>query len=134
MLTDEKLLNTVKLIALKNAIDFNNNINFKVVISKTFSYLKYTEHKDIKEIIPDIKKIISELSILSIDDKKIFYERLVNSHDHYLSNIVIQNSSKFHSGIKENIHKSLLKNISNLLWTSSFGGSRVWECCNKVSS
>ncbi len=61
MLTDEKLLNTVKLIALKNAIDFNNNINFKVVISKTFSYLKYTEHKDIKEIIPDIKKIISEL-------------------------------------------------------------------------
>ena len=109
MLTDEKLLNTVKLIALKNAIDFNNNINFKVVISKTFSYLKHTEHKDIKELIPDIKKIISELSLLSIDDKKIFYERLVNSHDHYLSDIVLQNSSKFHSGIKENNTNSILK-------------------------
>lgn len=113
MLTDEKLLNTVKLIALKNAIDFNNNINFKVVISKTFSYLKHTEHKDIKELIPDIKKIISELSLLSIDDKKIFYERLVNSHDHYLSDIVLQNSSKFHSGIKENNTNSILKERSS---------------------
>jgi len=109
LLTDEKLSNTVKLIALKNAIDFNNNINFKVVISKTFSYLKHTKHNDIKELIPDIKKIISELSILSLDDKKSLYEHIVDLPDHYLSNNVIQNNSKFHSRIKENATNLILK-------------------------
>lgn len=115
MLTDEKLLNTVKLIALKNALDFNNNINFKVVISKTFSYLKNTENKDIKELIPDIKKIISEISILSIDNKKSLYELIINSHDHYISDINIRNSSKIHSEIKENKTNSILKERSSYI-------------------
>ena len=45
--------------------------------------------------------------------KKFFMNIIVNSHDHYLSDIVLQNSSKFHSGIKENNTNSILKEKSS---------------------
>ncbi len=67
MITDERLVNTIKLISLKNALDFNNNIKFDVVVSKIFSYSKDTKN-NIKDLIPEIKKIISELSLLSFDE------------------------------------------------------------------
>ena len=41
MIADQKFVNTVKLIALKNALEFNNTIRIDVVISKTFSISKY---------------------------------------------------------------------------------------------
>jgi len=64
---DENLANTIKLISLKNAIDFNNNIKPEVVISKTFSYAKDSK-KNIRDIIPEIRKIISELSLLPLNE------------------------------------------------------------------
>ena len=84
MITDEKLVNTIKLISLKNALDFNNNIKFDVVISKIFPYSKDTKN-DIKDLIPEIKKIISELSLLSFNEKKILYDQIINTANHYQS-------------------------------------------------
>ncbi len=71
MIADQKFINTVKLIALKNALDFNNTIKIDVVISKTFSISKYLVGKNnIKELVPDIKEIASELNGISIEEKK----------------------------------------------------------------
>ncbi|HEY0580140.1 MAG TPA: glutamate--tRNA ligase [Candidatus Nitrosocosmicus sp.] len=84
MIIDEKLVNTIKLISLKNALDFNNNIKFEVVISKIFPYSKDTKN-NIKDLIPEIKKIISELSLLSFNEKKILYDQILNTADHYQS-------------------------------------------------
>ena len=84
MIIDEKLVNTIKLISLKNALDFNNNIKFDVVISKIFPYSKDTKN-DIKDLIPEIKKIISELSLLSFNEKKILYDQILNTANHYQS-------------------------------------------------
>ena len=86
MILDDKLVNTIKLISLKNAIDFNNNIKPEVVISKTFSYAKDSK-KNIKDIIPEIKKIISELSSLSLDEKKVLYDKIINDQNHFLTNL-----------------------------------------------
>ncbi|MBA3978071.1 MAG: glutamate--tRNA ligase, partial [Nitrosopumilus sp.] len=86
MILDDKLVNTIKLISLKNAIDFNNNIKPEVVISKTFSYVKDSK-KNIKDIIPEIKKIISELSSLSLDEKKVLYDKIINDQNHFLTNL-----------------------------------------------
>src|SRR5919112_1260533 len=83
---DDKLANTIKLISLKNAIDFNNNIKSDVVISKTFSYTKDSKI-NIKDIIPEIKQIISELSLLSIDEKKKLYDKIIQSNTHYLNDL-----------------------------------------------
>lgn len=86
MITDEKLINTIKLISLKNALDFNNNIKFDVVLSKTFSFSKGSKGSiDIKNLIPEIKKIISDLSSLSFDEKNTLYGRLVETSNHYLN-------------------------------------------------
>ena len=84
MIIDEKLVNTIKLISLKNALDFNNNIKFDVVISKIFPYSKDTKN-NIKDLIPEIKKIISELSLLSFNEKKILYDQILNTANHYQS-------------------------------------------------
>ncbi len=102
MITDEKLVNTIKLISLKNALDFNNNIKFDVVISKIFSYSKDTKN-NIKELIPDIKIIISELSLLSFNEKKILYDHLLDTADHHLSTVIPgHNNNITQSGFKEN--------------------------------
>jgi glutamyl-tRNA synthetase len=86
LITDEKLINTIKLISLKNALDFNNNIKFDVVLSKTFSFSKISKGSiDIKNLIPEIKKIISDLSSLSFDEKNTLYGRLVETSNHYLN-------------------------------------------------
>ena len=86
MITDEKLINTIKLISLKNALDFNNNIKFDVVLSKTFSFSKISKGSiDIKNLIPEIKKIISDLSSLSFDEKNTLYGRLMETSNHYLN-------------------------------------------------
>ncbi len=87
MITDEKLVNTIKLISLKNALDFNNNIKFDVVISKIFSYSKDARN-NIKDLIPEITKIISALSLLSFDEKKILYHQIIDTSDHYLNDDV----------------------------------------------
>ncbi|MDQ6723866.1 MAG: glutamate--tRNA ligase [Thermoproteota archaeon] len=86
MITDERLVNTIKLISLKNALDFNNNIKFDVVVSKIFSYSKDTKN-NIKDLIPEIKKIISELSLLSFDEKKIQYDQILDTSNHYLNDV-----------------------------------------------
>ncbi len=85
MILDDKLANTVKLISLKNAIDFNNNIKPEVVISKTFTYAKDSK-KNIKDIIPEIRKIISELSLLSLNEKKTLYDQIIQESNHFLKN------------------------------------------------
>ncbi len=84
MIIDEKLVNTIRLISLKNALDFNNNIKLDVVISKTFSYSKDSKHS-IKDLIPEIKKIISELSLLSLNEKKNLYDQIIGTSNHYLN-------------------------------------------------
>lgn len=86
MILDDKLVNTIKLISLKNAIDFNNNIKPEVVISKTFSYTPDLK-KSIKDIIPEIKNIISELSSLSLTEKKVLYDKIINESNHFLTNL-----------------------------------------------
>ncbi len=86
MTLEDKLANTIKLISLKNAIDFNNNIKPEVVISKTFSYAKDSK-KNIKDIIPEIRKIISELSLLPLNEKETLYNQIFNESDHYLKNL-----------------------------------------------
>jgi glutamyl-tRNA synthetase len=86
LITDEKLVNTIKLISLKNALDFNNNIKFDVVISKTFSFSKGSKSNvDIKSLIPEIKKIISDLSLLSFDEKNALYGKIMETSNHYLN-------------------------------------------------
>ena len=82
---DDKLANTIKLISLKNAIDFNNNIKPEVVISKTFSYAK-DSNKNIKDIIPEIRKIVSELSLLSLNEKVTLYDQIIHESNHFLKN------------------------------------------------
>jgi glutamyl-tRNA synthetase len=99
LIKDEKLINTIKLISLKNAIDFNNSIKFDVVLSKTFSYSKKTKN-NIKDLIPEIKEIISKLSLLSIDEKKNQYDVILNSTNHYL-NEPIHIDDKNQIGFKE---------------------------------
>jgi glutamyl-tRNA synthetase len=99
LINDEKLLNTIKLISLKNALDFNNNIKFDVVLSKTFSYSKKTKN-NIKDLIPEIKEIISKLSLLSIDEKKNQYDVILNSANHYLNESIPIND-KNQIGFKE---------------------------------
>ena len=86
MITDEKLINTIKLISLKNALDFNNNIKFDVVVSKTFSFSKISKGSiDIKNLVPEIKKIISDLSSLSFDEKNTLYGKIMETSNHYLN-------------------------------------------------
>ena len=86
MITDEKLINTIKLISLKNALDFNNNIKFDVVVSKTFSFSKISkDNVDIKNLLPEIKKIISDLSSLSFDEKNTLYGKIMGTSNHYLN-------------------------------------------------
>ena len=111
MLPDEKLVNTIKLIALKNALDFDNNIKLNVVISKTFSFLKNTDKNSIKGIVPEINKIVSELSLLPLDAKKSIYDSIFNTSDHYLNNDVSQ-ESEIRSESKGNKEKIISKEKS----------------------
>jgi len=86
LITDEKLVNTIKLISLKNALDFNNNIKFDVVISKTFSFSKISKSNvDVKSLIPEIKNIVSDLSLLSFDEKNALYGKIMETSNHYLN-------------------------------------------------
>ncbi|HYF98922.1 MAG TPA: glutamate--tRNA ligase [Candidatus Saccharimonadales bacterium] len=86
MISDEKFVNTIKLIALKNAIEFDNKIKLDVVISRAFSFSKFIagENHDLKSYIPDIKTIVSELQSLSIDDKKKLYTDILSRGNDYL--------------------------------------------------
>lgn len=87
MISDEKFTNTIKIIALKNAIDFDNTIKLEVVISKAFSFSKLLkENGNVKEHIPDIKNIVKDLDRLSIEDKKKLHEELLANGDNYFSN------------------------------------------------
>jgi glutamyl-tRNA synthetase len=111
LLSDEKLVNTIKLIALKNALDFDDNIKLNVVISKTFSFLKNTDKNLIKGIVPEINKIVSELSLLPVDTKKSIYDSIFNTSDHYLNNYVSQ-ESEIKSEYKGNKEKIISKEKS----------------------
>lgn len=91
MISDEKFINTIKIVALKNAIDFENKIKLEVVISKSFSFSKYLKDgRNVRELIPDIKDIVSDLDNLSLDDKKTYYADLMANDNNYL----IHSSSK----------------------------------------
>lgn len=85
MINDEKLLNTIKLIALKNAIDFNNNIKKDVVISKTFSYSSFFDPQIKKDLIQHILIIIDQLDDISLSEKKSLYEQILLSNNHYIT-------------------------------------------------
>ena len=107
MIKDEKLINTIKLISLKNALDFNNNIKFDVVISKTFSYSKKTKY-NIKDLIPEIKEIISEISLLSLDEKKNLYVLVLDSANHYQYELIHGdgiNQIGFNENNKNKVHE-----------------------------
>jgi len=86
LISDEKFVNTIKLIALKNAIEFDNKIKLDVVISKTFSYSKFlaTPNGNLKDYIPDIKTIVSELEPLSLENKKTLYSELLSKENDYM--------------------------------------------------
>lgn len=109
MLADEKLVNTIKLIALKNALDFDNTIKLNVVISKTFSFLKGSDKNTIKDIVPEINKIISELSLLPIYEKKNLYDFIFNSLEHYLNKNAFQTNATPQTKINDNKDKLLYK-------------------------
>jgi glutamyl-tRNA synthetase len=117
LVIDEKLVNTIKLISLKNALDFNNNIKFEVVISKIFPYSKDTKN-NIKDLIPEIKKIISELSLLSFNEKKILYDQILNTADHYQSSggrsgSIIHGHDIAQSSFKENDKNQTFEKINS---------------------
>ena len=100
MIADQKFVNTVKLIALKNALEFNNTIKIDVVISKTFSISKDMEvNINIKELIPEIKEITRELRDLSVHEKKKLYDSITSENNHYLKDL------KSDMGANDNITK-----------------------------
>ncbi len=100
MIADQKFVNTVKLIALKNALEFNNTIKIDVVISKTFSISKdMGANINIKELIPEIKEITSELRDLSVHEKKTLYDSIILENNHYLKHV------KSEMGATDNIQK-----------------------------
>ena len=85
MNADPKLVNTVRLIALKNALEFNNTIRIDVVISKTFSISKDIGAEfNIKDLVPEIKEIVNELKDLSVDEKNTLYDSIILENNHYL--------------------------------------------------
>ena len=85
MNADQKFVNTVKLIALKNALEFNNTIKIDVVISKTFSISKdMGANINIKDLIPEIKEITGKLRYLSVQEKKTLYDSITLENNHYL--------------------------------------------------
>ena len=100
MIADQKFVNTVKLIALKNALEFNNTIRIDVVISKTFSISKYMgANINIKELVPEIKQITSELRDLSVHEKKTLYDSIALENNDYLKDL------KSDLGKDDKIHK-----------------------------
>ena len=73
---------------MKNALDFNNIIRIDVVISKTFSISKYLIGKNnVRDLVPEIKEIVSELNGLSIEEKKLLYNSIILEKNHYLQDI-----------------------------------------------
>ena len=111
MIADQKLVNTVKLIALKNALEFNNIIKIDVVISKTFSISKSMgTNIDIKELVPEIKEIISELSELSIHEKKTLYDSITLENNHYIKDL--KNGTKGNDKIQEGLENRKKKTIT----------------------
>ncbi len=112
LIPDTKLVDTIKLISLKNAIDYDNVIKFDVVLSKTFSYSKKT-NCNIKDFISEIREIISELSILSLDEKKNLYDVLYNHGNHYLDNRKSGSITQTIKGENQNIESG--KNLSSNL-------------------
>jgi glutamyl-tRNA synthetase len=86
LISDEKFVNTIKLIALKNAIEFDNKIKLDVVISKAFSFSKFfaTPNGNLKDYIPEIKTIVSELEPLSLENKKNLFTELLSKNNDYM--------------------------------------------------
>ena len=86
MITDEKFVNTIKLIALKNAIEFENKIKLDVVISRAFSFSKFLPkgNAQLKNYIPHIKTIVLDLETLSLEKKKELYNEIVSKGNDYL--------------------------------------------------
>ncbi len=102
MITDQKFVNTVKLIALKNALEFNNTIRIDVVISKIFSISKEMGASiNIKDLVPEIKQITSELGSLPVNEKKTLYDSITLENNHYLKD------HKDDTGTTNNIQKDL---------------------------
>lgn len=100
MIDDQKFVNTVKLIALKNALEFSNTIRIDVVISKIFSISKEMGSGiNIKDLVPEIKEITSELGSLPVNEKKTLYDSITLENNHYLKDL------KEDTGIANNIQK-----------------------------
>lgn len=102
MITDQKFVNTVKLIALKNALEFNNTIRIDVVISRIFSISKEMGASiNIKDLVPEIKEITSELGSIPVNEKKTLYDSITLENNHYLKDL------KDDTGTTNNIQKDL---------------------------
>jgi glutamyl-tRNA synthetase len=100
LITDEKFVNTIKLIALKNAIEFDNKIKLDVVISRAFSFSKLLikgRNDNLKNYIPDIKTIVSNLEILSMENKKKLYNEILSEGNDYLGENRKEESKNVHS-------------------------------------
>lgn len=99
MISDEKFVNTIKLLALKNAIEFDNKIKLDVVISKAFSFSRFLDSGsgNIKNYIPEIKTIVFELETLSLDEKKNLYSELLSKEHDYLRENDGDSSKRDHS-------------------------------------
>lgn len=111
MINDEKLLNTIKLLALKNAIDFNNNIKLDVIISKTFSYSNFFDSSIRKNLVNDVKDIVLQLNEVPIIEKKDLYDKIFASNNHYMINPEITNSKKELGVTKNSKEHNNFKNI-----------------------
>lgn len=118
MISDEKFVNTIKLIALKNAIEFDNKIKLDVVISKAFSLSRFLVkgNDNLKNYIPDIKEIVSELETLSLKDKKGLYSELLSKQNDYLIDTKKGDSKDLRSEQKRD------ENDSNKILTASISG------------
>ena len=69
-------------------MEFNNTIRIDVVISKTFSISKYMgANINIKELVPEIKQITSELRDLSVHEKKTLYDSIALENNDYLKDL-----------------------------------------------
>ena len=97
---------------MKNAIEFNNNIKLDVVISKAFSFSRFfaTPNGNLKDYIPEIKTIVSELDPLSLETKKNLYSELISKNNDYMRENDRSNKDRDQSRSRDTNHKVKDKN------------------------
>lgn len=73
---DNKILELVQIITLRNALDYNGQARFDSVISKLLASRPEIKTQ-IKEIMPKVKEVIEQINSLTIDEQKV----LLNNKD-----------------------------------------------------